>query len=216
MWFIQKNKHTLPSKENALKGRIEAINPNGRNKITGNPLNGPHPAAIESLILGMGCFWGAERLFWKVDGVYQTSVGYAGGHTPNPTYQEVCSGQTGHAEVVEILYNPKKVELRQLLRLFWEQHDPTQGMRQGNDVGTQYRSVLYWSTDEQAQWIQESARCFDQALNENSMECTDTMITTTLGPVPTYYLAEEEHQQYLFTHPNGYCGLRGTGVLCRL
>ena len=158
----------------------------------------------------MGCFWGAERKFWEADGVYTTAVGYAGGYTPNPTYQEVCSGRTGHTEAVLVVFDPKVISYEQLLRIFWENHDPTQGMRQGNDVGTQYRSAIYTFNDEQAAAVKKSREMFQARLQEQGYG----EITTEVAPAPTFYYAEDYHQQYLAKNPNGYCGLGGTGVSC--
>ena len=178
--------------------------------VLGTPLEPPFPDGTETAIFGMGCFWGAERKFWQLEGVHSTSAGYAGGQKPDPTYEQVCSGRTGHAEVVRVTYDPAKVTYEQLLRVFWESHDPTQGMRQGNDVGTQYRSAIYWTTDAQKQAAEKSRDAYQARLSAAGLG----LITTELAPAPEYYLAEDYHQQYLARNPNGYCGLGGTGVSC--
>jgi len=178
--------------------------------VLGTPLAPPFPAGIETAVFGMGCFWGAERKFWTLDGVYTTSAGYAGGMTPNPTYEDVCSGLTGHAEVVMVAYDPARVAYADLLRVFWENHDPTQGMRQGNDVGTQYRSAIYWTTPAQRDAAARTMADFQARLREAGYG----PITTEIREAPEYYLAEPYHQQYLARNPNGYCGLGGTGVRC--
>ena len=176
--------------------------------VNGNPLTPPFPEGMQRLIVGMGCFWGAERLFWQHDGVYSTAVGYAGGYTPNPSYEEVCTGKTGHTEVVLVVFDPALVSLEALLALFWESHDPTQGMRQGNDRGTQYRSAIYTKTQAQLDTVQESQRRFQAALNDAGKG----EITTEIALNKHFYYAEPYHQQYLAKNPGGYCGLRGTGV----
>jgi peptide-methionine (S)-S-oxide reductase len=181
-----------------------------RHVVLGTPLLPPFPEGVEYIVLGMGCFWGAERLFWQLPGVYTTSVGYAGGSTPNPTYREVCSGRTGHAEVVLVAFRPAELPLAELLRTFWEEHDPTQGMRQGNDVGTQYRSAIYYTTPEQGEIVRASRDAYAAALAANHRG----QITTEISEAGRFYLAEEYHQQYLQKNPNGYCGLAGTGVSC--
>jgi peptide-methionine (S)-S-oxide reductase len=178
--------------------------------VLGTPTIGPFPAHLQKIVFGLGCFWGAERLFWAIDGVYSTSVGYAGGKTPNATYEEVCSGQTGHSEVVLVVFDPQIVDLAQLLKVFWEAHDPTQGYRQGNDIGTQYRSVIYADDAAQLDVVRESAKSYGQALKVAGNEA----ITTEIKLAPTFYYAEDYHQQYLHKVPNGYCGLKGTGVVC--
>ena len=198
-------KATLPTKEQALKGRDTPIVPSLAHAVNGTVLNDVTPTNMEVLILGMGCFWGAERLFWKQAGVCSTAVGYSGGLTPNPTYEEVCSGRTGHTEVVRITFDPKLIPLDRLLTLFWENHDPTQGMKQGNDVGTQYRSAVYTLTDQQYHAALASKNRYQQALAE-------PLITTEIQPATTFYFAEDYHQQYLAKNPNGYCGLGGTGI----
>jgi peptide-methionine (S)-S-oxide reductase len=209
---------TLPTPSEALPGRASPLlSPTAMNPLTRRPVVGPHPPQLARLLCGMGCFWGAERLFWQTPGVVATAVGYAGGYTPHPTYQEVCSGQTGHTEVVEVWFDPAEVSLEALLRLFWERHDPTQGMRQGGDVGTQYRSALYWG-DEAQRGVMESTRAiFAKALAETPHHtAAGAEVTTTLEPAPPLYYAEEYHQQYLHKNPDGYCGLRGTGLSCVL
>lgn len=178
--------------------------------VLGTPIQPPFPAGTKRAIFGMGCFWGAERKFWQLDGVYTTAVGYAGGHTPQPTYEQVCSGRTNHAEVVLVVYDPSKVTYDDLLRVFWENHDPTQGMRQGNDIGTQYRSAIYWTDDEQREAAERSFAQYQERLRGAGYG----RITTEIRPAPDFYLAEEYHQQYLARNPNGYCGLGGTGVSC--
>ncbi|MDV5172444.1 peptide-methionine (S)-S-oxide reductase MsrA [Photobacterium rosenbergii] len=198
-------KQTLPTESQALIGRATPIVPSLPHAVNGTLLNDDIPDNMEVLTIGMGCFWGAERLFWQQDGVYSTSVGYSGGLTPNPTYEEVCTGRTGHNEVVRVIFDPRKISLDTLLTLFWEKHDPTQGMRQGNDIGTQYRSAIYTHSDKQQQAALESQALYQQALG-------DTAITTEILPAGTFYFAEDYHQQYLAKNPNGYCGLGGTGI----
>jgi peptide-methionine (S)-S-oxide reductase len=178
--------------------------------VLGNALQPPFPAGIERAVFGMGCFWGAERAFWQLPGVFTTAVGYAGGHTKNPTYREVCSGMTGHAEVVLVAFDPKKVAYPELLRVFWESHDPTQGMRQGNDAGTQYRSTIYASTPEQRRAAESSREVYQAQLAKAGLG----RITTEVADEPPFYYAEDYHQQYLAKNPGGYCGLEGTGVSC--
>jgi peptide-methionine (S)-S-oxide reductase len=201
---------TLPDPKTALPGRPERMPVPPKHLVLGTPLEPPFPEGIETAVFGMGCFWGAERKFWQLDGVYSTSAGYAGGTTPNPTYEEVCSGMTGHTEAVLVAYDPAKVRYEDLLRIFWESHDPTQGMRQGNDVGTQYRSAIYWSSDAQRVAAEASLAAFQSRLAAAGYG----PITTELRPAPDYYFAEPYHQQYLARNPNGYCGLGGTGVTC--
>jgi len=203
-------KSTLPSPENALRGREQKMPVPEKHYVNGNPLTPPFPAGIEVVQFGMGCFWGAERVFWQQPGVYTTAVGYAGGYTPNPTYQEVCSGMTGHTEAVLVAYDPEKVSFETLLNLFWEGHDPTQGMRQGNDVGTQYRSAIYTTTDAQRQLAEASRDRFKAELSKAGYGD----ITTEIADAPEFYYAEDYHQQYLAKNPNGYCGLGGTNVSC--
>jgi peptide-methionine (S)-S-oxide reductase len=211
MMFGFKKSLEMPSKADALPGRANPIRTASQHFVNGNPLKGPYPADLETAIFGMGCFWGAERKFWELgDGIYTTAVGYAAGHTPNPTYEEVCSGRTGHNEVVLVVYDPKKVSYETLLKTFWENHDPTQGMRQGNDVGTQYRSGIYTTSAAQKQAAQESKAMFGKALASKSYGA----ITTEILDAPEFYFAEDYHQQYLAKNPFGYCGLGGTGVSC--
>ena len=181
-----------------------------RHEVLGTPLTGPWPDGLEVAVFGMGCFWGAERLFWRLDGVYSTSVGYAGGVTPNPTYQEVCTGLTGHAEVVQVVYDPAKISYEQLLKVFWENHDPTQGMRQGNDIGTQYRSTIYATSDAQLAAAQASREAFTPVVKAAGYG----EITTEIGKLDRYYYAEDYHQQYLEKNPGGYCGIGPNGLTC--
>jgi peptide-methionine (S)-S-oxide reductase len=208
---IFSKKTVMPSEQTALPGRPQEIPTSEIHFVNGHALKGPYPQGLEVAYFGMGCFWGAERLFWKVPGVYVTAVGYAGGITPNPTYHETTTGLTGHAEIVKIVFDPKIVSYRQLLKLFFEEHDPTQGMRQGNDIGTTYRSAIYTTSENQAEQAREALDVFQDALNKAGR---DTPITTELAPVPTFYYAEDYHQQYLAKNPAGYCGLKGTGVSC--
>ena len=199
----------LPSPKDALPGRAEAMAVDDAHFVTGAPMAGPFEG-MERLLVGMGCFWGAEKQFWQAPGVITTAVGYAGGHTPNPTYDEVCSGRTGHTEAVRVVFDPRETGYEALLRLFWEGHDPTQGMRQGNDRGTQYRSGLYTFSDAQRGLAEASRDAFQQALTTSG----HGTITTELRSAPEFYFAESYHQQYLAKNPNGYCGLGGTGVSC--
>ncbi|MGL5508573.1 MAG: peptide-methionine (S)-S-oxide reductase MsrA [Microcoleaceae cyanobacterium] len=203
-------KNTLPTKEQALPGRSQVMPVPAKHYVNGNPLKGNFPAGSEQIIFGLGCFWGAERKFWQQPGVFTTAVGYAAGFTPNPTYQEVCSGMTGHNEVVLVVYNPQEISLSQLLKVFWESHDPTQGMRQGNDAGTQYRSGIYVYSPEQKQLAESSRDLFQEALTKAGYG----KITTEILDAPEFYYAEDYHQQYLAKNPNGYCGLGGTKVSC--
>ena len=203
-------KTVLPSPDAALPGRQTQMPVGNRHAVLGTPIKGPWHDEHESIIFGMGCFWGVERKFWQLEGVYSTAVGYSAGYTPNPTYQEVCSGQTGHNEVVLVVFDPSKIGLPRLLAKFWESHDPTQGMRQGNDVGTQYRSGIYVSNDEQQRMADDSQRIFQTRLNSAGYG----QITTEIQRAGEFYYAEEYHQQYLHKNPNGYCGLGGTGVDC--
>ena len=204
------NKNELPTPQQALPGRETPMPVPEKHFVNGNPLLGPFPGNVEFAIFGLGCFWGAERRFWQREGVYSTSVGYAGGFTPNPTYEEVCSGLTGHSEVVLVVYEPEIVSYEQLLMLFWELHNPTQGMRQGNDIGTQYRSVIYATKPEQLEAAKKSAQVFQTELTKAGLGT----ITTEIDEAPTYYYAEAYHQQYLAKNPEGYCGIKGTGVVC--
>jgi peptide-methionine (S)-S-oxide reductase len=198
-------KQEMISADQALPGRDSAIANMESHFINQSDLNAPLSARQQSIVLGLGCFWGAERLFWQLPGVVSTSVGYSGGFTPNPTYEEVCSGLTGHTEVVRIVFDTKQTSLATILRTFWEKHDPTQGMRQGNDIGTQYRSAIYTTNNEQADIAKQTQQQYQQALG-------DTGITTEIAPLGNYYFAEVYHQQYLAKNPNGYCGIGGTGV----
>ncbi len=196
--------------DRALPGREAEMPVPARHAVLASPLKPPFPEGVEQAIVGMGCFWGAERVFWQAPGVYTTAVGYAGGITPNPTYEEVCSARTGHAEAVLVVFDPAKTGYEEILRLFWESHDPTQGMRQGNDVGTQYRSAIYYATDEQRQ-VAEATR---DAFAERLRQARHGEITTEIAEAGPFYYAEEYHQQYLEKNPWGYCGLGGTGVSC--
>jgi peptide-methionine (S)-S-oxide reductase len=200
----------LPTLETALPGRATPILGAADHLVLGTPLLPPFPEGTERAVFGLGCFWGAERLFWQVTGVYTTAVGYAGGITPNPTYEEVCSGRTGHTEVVLVVFEPSRTSFDRLLQIFWEGHDPTQGMRQGNDVGTQYRSAVYWHSDAQHDAARASRDRFQQSLRDAGFG----EITTELAPAGPFYYAEDYHQQYLARNPNGYCGLGGIGVAC--
>lgn len=201
-------KTKMPSSSDALPGRTEAMSVVNKHYVNGNPIKAPFPEGLELAMFGMGCFWGAERRFWQQDGVFSTAVGYAAGLTPNPTYEEVCSGLTGHNEVVLVVYDPKKISYEQLLTVFWESHNPTQGMRQGNDVGTQYRSGIYVYSEEQRQLAEASRDAYQAALNQANYGT----ITTEIIEAPDFYYAETYHQQYLAKNPNGYCGLGGTKV----
>lgn len=201
---------TLPTPEEALPGRSEAIPVPGQHHVNGHRLTPPYPPGLEVLDLGLGCFWGAERKFWQVPGIWVTAVGYQGGHTPNPTYEEVCSGRTGHTEAVRVVYDPAMVTAADLLRVFWESHDPTQGMRQGNDVGTQYRSAVYTHSPAQRAAAEASLAAYQERLAEAGYG----PVTTEIRDAPPFYFAEGYHQQYLAKNPNGYCGLGGTGVTC--
>jgi peptide-methionine (S)-S-oxide reductase len=196
--------------DEALPGRDEAMRVPDRHEVLGTPLTPPFPEGLEQALVGMGCFWGAERVFWRAPGVYTTAVGYAGGFTPNPTYEEVCSGRTGHTEAVLVVFDPKVTSYEEILRLFWENHDPTQGMRQGNDVGTQYRSAVYWTTDAQRDAAEASREMFQAELAKAGYG----EISTEVAQAGPFYYAEPYHQQYLAKNPNGYCGLGGTGVAC--
>jgi peptide-methionine (S)-S-oxide reductase len=210
MWMARSAKTQLPAPGEALPGRAERMPVPDRHAVLGTPLSGPVPPGHERAMFAMGCFWGAERLFWKLPGVYTTAVGYAAGQTPNPTYEEVCTGRTGHAEVVYVVFDPARVSYETLLRAFWENHDPTQGMRQGADVGTQYRSGIYTFGDAQA----EAARASRDVYQERLRAAGHGAITTEILPAPELYFAEAYHQQYLHKNPDGYCGLGGTGVAC--
>ena len=200
----------IPSKSEALPGRAERMPVPPAHHVNGAPLKAPFPPGMERALFAMGCFWGAERKFWQQKGVYTTAVGYAAGHTPNPTYREVCSGMTGHAEVVLVVFDPKRITYADLLKLFWENHDPTQGMRQGGDVGTQYRSGVYYFDDLQRVAAERSRDAYQQQLTAAGYG----EITTEIMPAPEFYYAEDYHQQYLSKNPDGYCGIGGTGVSC--
>lgn len=202
-------KQRMVQPEGALPGRDTPMPVAARHHVLDAPLKGAIPGT-EDIVLGMGCFWGAERLFWSLPGVVSTAVGYAGGYTPNPTYEEVCSGQTGHAEVVRVVFDPARVSLATILHTFWEGHDPTQGMRQGNDRGTQYRSAIYYTDEDQREAIEASREAYQRALAQSG----HGSITTEVAPAGPFYYAEDAHQQYLYKHPGGYCGLGGTGVSC--
>jgi len=203
-------KSRIPTPEEALPGRRTRMPVPARHFVNGAPLEPPFPEGLERAVFGMGCFWGAEKVFWQADGVYTTAVGYAAGHTPNPTYEEVCSGLTGHAEVVLVVFDPKRTSYGDMLSLFWEHHDPTQGMRQGNDVGTQYRSGIYWHSEAQRAAAESSRAAYQHALSASRFGT----ITTEILPASEFYYAEGYHQQYLAKNPGGYCGLGGTGVSC--
>jgi peptide-methionine (S)-S-oxide reductase len=208
--FFRTKPTNLPNASEALPGRSAPIPVDERHFVSGAPLKGPYPAGSEVIYFGMGCFWGAERLFWQLPGVVVTAVGYQGGPTPNPNYEEVCSGRTGHAEMVMIVFDPKAISLEALLKTFWQEHDPTQGMRQGNDVGTQYRSAIFTTSPDQAARVAESRVVYDKALRAGGRGA----ITTEIALAGPFYFAETYHQQYLAKNPNGYCGLAGTGVSC--
>lgn len=212
MFGIGAFKQRMPHPDDALPGRQQAVMPAPAHAVNGGSLRPEDYPGAQTIIFAMGCFWGAERMFWKLPGVLTTAVGYAGGYTPNPTYSEACSGQTGHAEAVQVVFDPEQVSVETLLRTFWEGHDPTQGMRQGNDRGTEYRSAIYTSSDFQLAAAQASAMAFQAGLVEAGFGA----ITTEIKPAGAFYYAEPEHQQYLATHPGGYCGLGGTGVSCQV
>jgi len=200
----------MPQPEQALPGREQAMPVPDAHYVNSHRISPPFPAGLEQAVFGMGCFWGAERKFWEAPGVYSTAVGYAGGYTPNPTYREVCSGMTGHAEVVLVVFDPKVTSYDAMLKIFWESHDPTQGMRQGNDIGTQYRSTIYTFSPDQKRAAEASRQAFQDRLNDAGFG----RITTEIVDAPTFYYAEDYHQQYLAKNPGGYCGLGGTGVSC--
>ena len=210
MFSMKQKPMRIPTIAEALPGRSEPLPTPATHWVNGNAIKPPFPAGLETAVFGLGCFWGAERKFWQVPGVYSTAVGYAGGPTPNPTYQEVCSGMTGHNEVVLVVYDPKQVSYDALLKTFWESHNPTQGMRQGNDVGTQYRSGIYVATPAQRAAAEASRVAFQAQLKKSGYGA----ITTEILDAPPFYYAEDYHQQYLAKNPNGYCGLGGTGVSC--
>jgi peptide-methionine (S)-S-oxide reductase len=205
-----RKKSAMPTREDALPGRSTPLKVPETHFVNDHRIVPPFPAGMKEAVFALGCFWGAERLFWQLPGVYSTAVGYAGGLTPNPTYQEVCSGETGHAEVVRVIYDPEKIDYEDLLKVFWESHDPTQGMRQGNDVGTQYRSAIYVLDSEQRQVAEESRDMYQKRLSAAGRGT----ITTEIADAPQFYYAEDYHQQYLAKNPDGYCGIRGTGVSC--
>lgn len=208
--FMLRKKTALPTAAEALPGRAAAIPTAERHVVNGRPLKGPYPQGLETIILGFGCFWGAERKFWQLPGVFVTAVGYAAGQTPNPTYEEVCSGLTGHNEVVLVVYDPAQVSTEQVLKTFWESHDPTQGMRQGNDIGTQYRSAIYTTDAAQASIVEAALASYNAALKAKGFGA----ITTEVRADQPFYYAEDYHQQYLAKNPAGYCGIGGTGVTC--
>ena len=210
MWSSRADTARLPTPEQALPGRLDPMAVPSGHHVHGRPIAPPFPEGLAQAVFGLGCFWGAERVFWKVPGVFTTAVGYAGGHTPNPTYEEVCSGMTGHAEVVLVVFDPGLVGFEALLKTFWESHDPTQGMRQGNDRGTQYRSVIHCADAAQAAAAAASREAYARALGARGYGA----ITTEIAIAPTFYYAEAYHQQYLSKNPGGYCGLGGTGVSC--
>jgi peptide-methionine (S)-S-oxide reductase len=210
MSFFTARKPALPGPAEALPGRSEKLAVAPSHAVLRTPMQEPFPPEMRLAMFGMGCFWGAEKLLWQVPGVYSTQVGYAGGHTPNPTYREVCSGETAHAEVVRVVFDPSKVTFEELLRVFWENHDPTQGMRQGNDAGTQYRSAIYVYGDEQRALAEASRKAYEGRLKEAGHGA----ITTEIAPAGEFYFAEDYHQQYLAKNPDGYCGIGGTGVAC--
>ncbi len=210
MWSMARKSLDMPKQGEALPGRQAAMPVTDRHFINGHKLKPPFPAGLETAIFGLGCFWGAEKAFWNLPGVYSTAVGYAGGQTPNPTYEEVCSGRTGHTEAVLVAFDPKKIPYEQLLKTFWESHNPTQGMRQGNDVGTQYRSAIYWTSPAQKSLAEASRDAYAKMLTKAGLGA----ITTEIRQAPEFYYAEDYHQQYLGKNPAGYCGLGGTGVSC--
>jgi peptide-methionine (S)-S-oxide reductase len=212
MFTLKRKPTTVPARDEALPGRAEAIPTAERHFVNGAPLKGPYPQGAMQAMFGLGCFWGAEKKFWNLPGVIVTAVGYAGGHTPNPTYEEVCSGRTGHNEAVLVVYDPARVGYADLLKVFFESHDPTQGMRQGNDVGTQYRSGIYYYSEEQRREAEAAAKSYGEALKARGFG----PVTTEILPAPEFYFAEDYHQQYLARNPHGYCGLGGTGVACQI
>ncbi len=211
MLFSGQVKATMITAEDALPGRDDYRYPIPElHEVLGNPIQPPFPEHLETAVFALGCFWGAERLFWRKEGVWTTAVGYSGGFTPHPTYRETCSGKTGHAEAVLVVYDPEKISYAELLRTFFEEHDPTQGMRQGNDMGSQYRSAIYYTTEEQKKMAEATAKAYNQALEGDHRGS----VTTEIAPAGPFYYAEDYHQQYLYKVPNGYCGLKGTGVAC--
>jgi peptide-methionine (S)-S-oxide reductase len=210
MFGMMRKKLEIPTPEQSLPGRAMKMPVPARHFVNGNALEGPYPAGLETAVFGLGCFWGAERKFWEAPGVWTTAVGYAGGSTPNPTYEEVCSGLTGHTEVVLVVFDPKQISYDGLLKIFWESHDPTQGMRQGNDIGTQYRSAIYTYSPEQQKAAEASREQYEDRLKKAGYG----NVTTEIREAPPFYFAEDYHQQYLAKNPFGYCGLGGTGVSC--
>ena len=208
--FLFREKSKLIDPDRALPGRDTPVAVPERHDVLGTSMQPPFPEGMEQIVVGLGCFWGAERLFWELDGVHTTAVGYAGGFTPNPTYHEVCSGSTGHTEAVLVVFDPAKIALEEILRTFWEGHDPTQGMRQGNDQGTQYRSAIYFGSEEQRSAVEASRELYQAAL----YAAGKGEITTEIAPAGAFYYAEDYHQQYLAKNPHGYCGIGGTGVAC--
>jgi peptide-methionine (S)-S-oxide reductase len=208
--FLFRKSHEMPARSEALPGRGAPLATAERHFVNGRPLKGPYPEGMAQAVFGLGCFWGAERLFWKLDGVWITAVGYAGGFTPNPTYEEVCSGRTGHTEAVLVVYDPQRISYEALLKTFWENHDPTQGMRQGNDVGSQYRSAIFVHDETQRAAATASKQAFGEALAARRFG----PVTTEIADAGPFYFAEDYHQQYLAKNPRGYCGLGGTGVAC--
>jgi len=202
--------HEMPTPETALPGRAGPVRTDEVHYVNGRPLKGPHPEGFETAVFGMGCFWGVERVFWQLPGVWVTAAGYSGGFTPNPTYEETCTGLTGHAEVVQVVFNPHEISYTELLKVFWENHDPTQGMRQGNDIGTTYRSAIYYLTDAQKAEAEASRDAYQAALRKAGRGD----ITTEIAPAGPFYFAEDYHQAYLAKNPGGYCGIGGTGVTC--
>lgn len=210
MWYVDPRKLRMPTPEEALPGRAERMSVPKTHFVNGHVLSPPFPAGLEQAMFGMGCFWGAEKKFWQLPGVFSTAVGYAAGYTPNPSYEEVCSGRTGHNEVVSVVFDPAQISYEELLKAFWESHDPTQGMRQGNDAGTQYRSGIYVYSPEQRRIAEATQKTYARALRDRGYGD----ITTEILDAPTLYYAEGYHQQYLAKNPGGYCGLGGTGVAC--
>ena len=202
--------HEMPTADTALPGRDQPVRTDEVHYVNGRPLKGPHPEGFETAVFGMGCFWGVERVFWQLPGVWVTAAGYAGGYTPNPTYEEACSGRTGHAEVVQVVFNPHEIRYGELLKAFWENHDPTQGMRQGNDLGTQYRSAIYTLNEAQQAEAEASRDAYQAALSKAGRG----EITTEIVPAGPFWFAEDYHQAYLAKNPGGYCGIGGTGVTC--
>jgi peptide-methionine (S)-S-oxide reductase len=208
--FLSRDKTTMVTADRALPGRAEPLVVPDKHFVLGTPLRPPYPDGMEVAVFGLGCFWGAERVFWQTPGVFTTAAGYAGGYTPNPTYEEVCSGRTGHTEVVQVVFDPSVVTYRGLLKIFWESHDPTQGMRQGGDTGTQYRSAVYATTPDQLSEAQATASAYGDVLRTGGYGA----VTTEIVPAGEFYFAEDYHQQYLAKNPNGYCGIGGTGMSC--